>query len=471
MNIKVIENIICKIIKISTLFVLGIALYSLIRQSIYHDSFFSFITWLFLISTSLILCRCNLPGGAYKNSVIIFSAAALVRVLFCIIWNVLPSNDFLSTYRTASQMALSPLSEWNNILGITYADNCPYIVPYIIYESIIIKIFSDKSIFALQMINIMASSATCVLLYKIGTHIFGETSGRLAAWFYLWNPTVLFFISVLTCQHIALFFLLLGIYIIIRQPYRKPVVNLIAAALAEAMSNLFRPEVIVLNIALLCVAVIYVLKSDLKKLIKSFIGYFIIYMTTLVAINLLLLGGGIVNKSILKSNVAYKLLVGLNYEHHGTWNEEDGIMLLEEDEEIWKLVKERLKDPIKIGELIKEKIYITYGEYTNYAFFNDWGEEESKTFFQEYILSSMCNGYMLIIIFLAFIKCLKMKTDMSLQEYIIVISMLGFCLIFTLIETSNRYSYVIVPFFTLLAGSAWIDLNRDIVEKNMFDHI
>ena len=135
------------------------------------------------------------------------------------------------------------------------------------------------------------------------------------------------------------------------------------------------------------------------------------------------------------------------------------------------LFRSRLKDPIKIGELIKEKIYITYGEYTNYAFFNDWGEEESKTFFQEYILSSMCNGYMLIIIFLAFIKCLKMKTDMSLQEYIIVISMLGFCLIFTLIETSNRYSYVIVPFFTLLAGSAWIDLNRDIVEKNMFDHI
>lgn len=66
MNIKVIENIICKIIKISTLFVLGIALYSLIRQSIYHDSFFSFITWLFLISTSLILCRCNLPGGGIK---------------------------------------------------------------------------------------------------------------------------------------------------------------------------------------------------------------------------------------------------------------------------------------------------------------------------------------------------------------------------------------------------------------------
>ncbi|MDE6945676.1 MAG: glycosyltransferase family 39 protein [Anaeroplasmataceae bacterium] len=400
---------------------------------------------------------------------IIFAVAALIRVVFCIIWNIPPTSDFLSTYEVAGKIAACSLSEWRELLGTTYTDIWPHITPYIIYESIIIKLFPNKSILVLQIINILASSGTSVLLYKIGARIYGETAGVVVSWLYVLNPTVLFFISVLTCQHIALFFLVLGIYILIKQPYKKPLINLIVAGIAEAISNLFRPEVVIINIALFCIAIIFSLKKDVKKAVKSYTVYIISYISILMATNSILMGNGIINKSILNTNMAYKFLVGLNYEHHGTWNEKDSAMMSEDEEEIWKLVKERLKEPIKIGELIKEKIYITYGSYTNYSSYTYWGEENPKSFFQEYILSALCNGYMLIVIFLSFIKCFTIDTDISVYECFIVISTLGLCMIFTLIETSNRYSYVIIPFFTLLAGSAWERLDMCIRQrKNMW---
>ena len=140
---------------------------------------------------------------------------------------------------------------------------------------------------------------------------------------------------------------------------------------------------------------------------------------------------------------------------------EDAVMIAEDEEELWKLVRERIREPLKLGELAKEKIYITWGEYTNYSCHGNWDELSAKMYFQQNILSALCNGYMLFVIFFAFSKCVSLKKDLKTNEWFITIIMIGYCMVYILIETSNRYVYVFVPFFTLLAADGWIYLDRN----------
>lgn len=467
MSVKLIEKLAYILTKMSAALLIGIGLYHLVKQNLNHDSFFCFFCWLFLMGTGVIAGRDNsfIQRVLKKPEIVVFLTAFFVRAVFCIIWNIAPDNDFLATYERAGILAVTPVSGWNSALGETYTEVFPYITPYIIYEAAVIKIFGSKSIIVLQLINILSSSGSCVLLYKIGTYVWGgvgKKTGRLAAWLYIWNPTVLFFMSVLTCQHIALFFLLLGIYIVIRQPWKKWIVNWLVAGIIMAVSNLFRPEILIVNIALFCIAIIYVLREkDVKKTVKFYGTYILSYMVFLGLVNIMLMGNHIVDKSILNSNVAYKLLIGLNYEHHGTWNMEDAVMIAEDEEELWKLVRERIREPLKLGELAKEKIYITWGEYTNYSCHGNWDELSAKMYFQQNILSALCNGYMLFVIFFAFSKCVSLKKDLKTNEWFITIIMIGYCMVYILIETSNRYVYVFVPFFTLLAADGWIYLDRN----------
>ncbi|MDE6945677.1 MAG: hypothetical protein K2P14_00690 [Anaeroplasmataceae bacterium] len=64
----IIDKSIHKVIKISLVFLVGIALYNLIKQNIYHDSLFVFVEWMLLIGTVTIICQCRIPWGGYAKA-------------------------------------------------------------------------------------------------------------------------------------------------------------------------------------------------------------------------------------------------------------------------------------------------------------------------------------------------------------------------------------------------------------------
>ena len=88
-------------------------------------------------------------------------------------------------------------------------------MPFIIYESVIIRIFGD-TLFALQLFNVLFCAGTALFLSYCGNG-FGEECGRIASTFYaLYIPNI-FMSSVLTPESLAMFyFILLATYFYIK---------------------------------------------------------------------------------------------------------------------------------------------------------------------------------------------------------------------------------------------------------------
>ncbi len=87
-------------------------------------------------------------------------------------------GDMKVMYESAKQIAIG-----NNIGTVTH-------LPFIIYESIIIRIFGD-TLFALQLFNVLFCAGTSFFIYRIAAMVFGEECGRIASVFYaLYIPNI-----------------------------------------------------------------------------------------------------------------------------------------------------------------------------------------------------------------------------------------------------------------------------------------
>ncbi|MBJ6949547.1 hypothetical protein JG666_20010, partial [Vibrio cholerae] len=77
-------------------------------------------------------------------------------------------DDMKAMFESAKQIAIGNRVE--NVAQLTF----------IIYESIIIRVFGD-TVFALQLFNILFCTGTAFFIYRIAAMVFGEECGRIAS--------------------------------------------------------------------------------------------------------------------------------------------------------------------------------------------------------------------------------------------------------------------------------------------------
>lgn len=130
------------------------------------------------------------------------SISIVVRLSTVLFVDVPIIGDMKVMYESAKQITLG-----NNIENVMQ-------LPFIIYESVIIRIFGD-TVFVLQLFNILFCTGTAFFTYRIAAMIFGEECGRIASIFYaLYIPNI-FMSSLLTPESLAIFLFYFACYILL----------------------------------------------------------------------------------------------------------------------------------------------------------------------------------------------------------------------------------------------------------------
>ncbi|MGR3776264.1 ArnT family glycosyltransferase [Bacillus paramycoides] len=200
--------------------------------------------------------------------VFLISISIVVRLGVVLFTDVPMIGDMKAMYESAKQLAIG-----NNIGDVTQ-------LPFIIYESIVIRIFGD-TVFTLQLFNILFCAGTAFFIYRIASMVFGEECGRIASVFYaLYIPNICMS-SLLTAESLAIFLFYCACYILLYKGLDHPYMWGISA-IVFALSNMIFP----LGLFLPIFIAVYVLLIELfqsatkQKLLLKMIGILILFYST-----------------------------------------------------------------------------------------------------------------------------------------------------------------------------------------------
>lgn len=197
--------------------------------------------------------------------VFLISTSIIVRLSMVLFVDVPIIGDMKAMFESAKQIAIG-----NNVENVAQ-------LPFIIYESVIIRVFGD-TVFALQLFNILFCTGTAFFIYRIAAMIFGEECGRIASVFYaLYIPNI-FMSSLLTPESLAIFLFYLACYILLYKGLDHPYMWVLSAILF-ACSNMISPMGLFLPIFIaVYVLLIELFQSAMKqKVLLKMIGILILF--------------------------------------------------------------------------------------------------------------------------------------------------------------------------------------------------
>ncbi len=387
-----------------------------------------------------------------------------VRLLMLYVWPVTPISDFAETLELA-QGVLDPAK-----IPSYYTAVFPNLMPWVVYEALALRLFGGSA-FALQIVNACASAGTCAFLYGIALSLTRDRRCALAASTLLaLNPFSFFFVSVQSCQHIATFLTTAGLYLLLCPRIRRAWLRWLLGGTVIALSQLFRTEMAVVLIAALCYGAYRLVlllgegKGALRRagtILLCGLLFFAGYFGVIRSADSVLLGKGLVKRSISSGTLSYKIAIGMNAETKGAWSREDAVYLLEsaadadEREQLNRSVAaSRLWATENWPELFSYKTQELIGDYTDtWQMIYDRGEAYGR--FSGQVLPLLTRGAMLGIQALA---CVGLFTVLRRGGkgplLLFAVILLGFLLAFLIIEVQIRYAQILIPFLCIFAGHA-----------------
>ena len=156
----------------------------------------------------LILCftgRREWDARAALPAILLLATA--VRIAYIFIVPTQPVSDFSLLYEKAKDAAAGDF-------GFAYASEgyfswWQYQIPFVLYEAAVYRVTSSMA--ALKLLNVVWSVGIDYLIYRMASRCLTKRSSLLAAFMYAVYPAQIIYASVLTNQHISMFFMLLGI--------------------------------------------------------------------------------------------------------------------------------------------------------------------------------------------------------------------------------------------------------------------
>ncbi|WP_346988500.1 glycosyltransferase family 39 protein [Bacillus sp. SW7] len=232
--------------------------------------------------------------------IFLIGTSIVVRLIMVIFIDVPMIGDMKAMYESAKQVAIG-----NNIGNVAQ-------LPFIIYESIIIRIFGD-TVFALQLFNVLFCTGTAFFIYRITSMIFGEDCGRIASVFYaLYIPNI-FMSSLLTQESLAIFLFYFACYILLYKGLDHPYMW-VFSAIFFAFSNMIFPMGLFLPIFItVYVLLIEFFQSATKqKVLLKMIGILILFYSAHFCVNYGIKAMGMSQYTISNEMYVQSVLIGKN---------------------------------------------------------------------------------------------------------------------------------------------------------------
>lgn len=411
----------------------------------------------------------------------IFILAYLFRGVWIIIIKTPQYSDYQLFFWVTNQIALSDSPRY---LTDSYFHTWAYQVGFPAVMSPLALLF-PRNVDALIFVNCAFEASTVACLFSLINRFFNKKTSFILCLLYLTLPFPYMLAPIYTNQLSSVFFLMLGLSVLLAK--RKfTYLRCCVAALLFSVSNVLRAEG-VLILAAICLLILFhlIYKQKNTKLLQRIcctlplVACCLLYILSSMLISKIFIWTNLNPNGLKNDFPLYKFVIGLNEKSYGQYSKTDADYFMnltvttseaERDAITKQIILERLSiGPKRLADLLSRKFDVMWTEqYKMYPALAPYSDEtvipilgtEIRVDTIKKIVSIIQSLWLLLLFFLcgllsvfSFFK----KEVSALIALFISFSVLSFGA-FSLIEVQKRYSYILMPILFLLAVIAFYDI-------------
>lgn len=369
-----------------------------------------------------------------------------------------PVSDFKTMFDVASMAAKG---DYMGFAKDSYLYRFPHLTFYCVTVSMLFRIFGTN-VFVVKIANVFMSSLSIFLIYLAGKEMFGKKGGLFAALLYALFPASILYIPIMATENFAIPFFILSLYCLIKayksENIKKTLVFSLFCGAAVAAGSLMR-NVYPFYLSAFVAAIVVLFKKWYK--LTSSVALILSFLFVFNAVSLGLYYSGVTSYKLTSSAepLSIFLLVGFNYNTHGTYSYEDrdiydkaGKDFDKADKAAKAILKERIYgSPEKIPALFKDKTLILW---THGTFDSVYWSVENNGFDNDDlipVLSFISVVFYIMLLLLSVIGAVLYKNKEHI--FILALAPLAYQCGLMLIEVQPRYTFSVAFIFVLTAVS------------------
>ena len=381
--------------------------------------------------------------------ILLLVVSFLIRLAAIVVFNFPQTTDFKLMYECALKFVNHDFS-WNST---AYFMMWPYQSGFVVYEGLLLKLINN--IYFLKVLNIIYESLLVVLIYYFSRRFVKDESARVAAILFMVYPYNIYLGTTLANHHIATILSYLGIVFLLSRK-KKPYYFIVAGILI-GLSNVLRPEGIIIIFSYLLFMIFNLKKDNFKKEVLGFLILLVSYGgINLICSNLIILSG-VKNDGLKNTNPLWKFVLGFNGDSCGYYDSNDEVYINDKEKEL-EIIKERL-NPSNVGRLVLCK--------TNRMWLSNKIDVKDSSYDKAYYIGnikikfndlanvvSLTNHYIfLFVMVMMILGVFRNRKDIINNESLFFLIMVVVAyFVFLLIEIQPRYLYLIHPSIFILSA-------------------
>ncbi|MCI1966255.1 MAG: glycosyltransferase family 39 protein [Oscillospiraceae bacterium] len=434
---------------------------------------------------------------------VVLYASALMRVFYVRAMPMDPQSDYKTYYEIAQMLNHGTLLT-NGVGYCDYIAMFPHVLGYPLVLSAVFSVFG-ASLKAAQNFNIVLAVGAVFVVWRIARRMAGRIGGFISLCAAAFWPSQILYGNFVASEYLFTFLLLCCVWLFAasmedfdasaRHPWYC-FLELAGMGALLAFAGTIRPMAILFLLS----AVIVLLRGQLmlparlknyiplglrlisrgwKRCLVVLCAYF--FLSVLFSMRV----GYMVNRTPASGSTSfgYNLLVGLNLQSDGGWNQEDADMLYDSFDSTGSATEAHLtcrdlalkrltQNPKATFNLMVHKFEVLwgnddYGASWNILFMDQQNRLTSwrKAFL--YRMMSVSDLYYLLMLSLAGVLEIYLWRKKPGVSYSLVLLFLGTAALHLLVENQNRYHYHILPVLAIFAGMAVSYINQECYDRVM----
>ena len=471
-----------------------------------------FALWMLLQLTAIISARFRLPERLSESKkwirileaiivILVLAAAFVIRLL--VIWKVPmdPESDYKTYYEIAVLLKDGTIQK----LGKGYCNYIamfPHIMGYCYLLKTAFQIFGT-SVMVGKYLNLFFATATVFFTYKIGRKLGGRITGMIALIACAFWPSQILYITMLSAEYAFTFFLFACIWLFLSlvKDYDYTTKKAIQAVVLHgvlgiliALTAAIRPMALILLFAIIiCIFPQKMKMPDiprndiplmLRLLEKGWLRCIIIIIPYMILSGIITTNIELTVDRTLPSSsesFGYNLLVGLNTDSIGGWNDADAKLLYDSMEKTGSAAQAHItcrdlaftrltSNPKGIINLFMNKYELLwgnddYGTTWNIVFLKEQGNLTTERSDFLYKIKDYNDILYIVLIFFSIMAMIYAWGKEGSFSYILILLYLGTVAMHLFVESQNRYHYFVLQVFMILAAMGIQFIFREANEK------
>lgn len=411
----------------------------------------------FIIFITFIAYKCDIPKFGFW----LFLFAFIIRIIVIILFDTPITSDYEVQFNTAKEIISG-----NFHIATTTTDGYMlrwgYQMGYSLF--MVLLMFISESALFIKGVNCLFTAGIVFFIYLLVSELINKRVARIISVLYAFFPFPLFFNTIVSNQHISSFLFLLAIYIFISKKTENMNYKLkyFLIGLCLALGNIIRPEAIIFIFSIIAFLILTIKKDTIKQIVKVSLILIITYLSITMSASAIASKTGISPSGFENKMPLWKIAVGFNWLHKGDYSRSLAATFPTDEKSQLQIIYD-----YTIGSIEKIPVLFMYKEQ-HFWLDNElnWSlnylKDKSIYLFGirvpfNYIrsfLDSINQLYLYIFFVLGLIAVIINRKKMNNKQFLILIVILTYSLVYLLIECTPRYAYTAQIFLFIMSAYA-----------------